>query len=119
MQQSKGWSKIWILEVPHTVKIFLWRFCCNNIPIRNLLQGKGLSNPIGCAMCVGEIEHLLHLFFDYRFTKDCLHYVGIEYDMWETENASGWLLDRLSNETTTDLQKTACIMRIEILISNL
>lgn len=33
--KSKGWSRLWNLVLPHKMKIFLWRFCRNNIPIRN------------------------------------------------------------------------------------
>lgn len=52
LQGSKGWDKIWSLKIPHKIKIFLWRFCRNNIPIRNLLRLKGISVPIGCEICV-------------------------------------------------------------------
>lgn len=34
---SDGWKKIWKLPVPHKMKVFLWRFCRNNIPVRNRL----------------------------------------------------------------------------------
>lgn len=29
VQQSNGWSKIGRLNIPHKLKIFLWRFCLN------------------------------------------------------------------------------------------
>lgn len=87
VQQSKGWSIIWSLEVPHKIKIFIWRIYRNNIPVRNLLRNKGVHVPIGCTKCVGDIEHLLHLFLDCRFAQECWKEVGLVYDMREVESA--------------------------------
>lgn len=86
VQQSNGWSRIWHLSIPCKIKIFIWRFCRNNILIRNLVRGKGVQVPVGCA--IGEVEHLLHLFFDCRFADKCWRRVGLLYDMWEVENGS-------------------------------
>lgn len=76
MQQSEGWAKIWRLCIPHKMKVLLWRFCHNNVPVRNLLRCKGIRLPISCVMCVGENEDLLHLFFDCHFAKACWKKVG-------------------------------------------
>ncbi|KAL8133871.1 hypothetical protein AgCh_009077 [Apium graveolens] len=67
LQQSRGWDMIWRLDIPHKIKIFLWRFCLNNIPVRNLLRGKVIPAPAACDMCVGDVEHLMHLFCDCSF----------------------------------------------------
>ncbi|KAL8127117.1 hypothetical protein AgCh_014147 [Apium graveolens] len=32
--QISGWKRLWRLALPHKVKIFLWRFCRNTIPVR-------------------------------------------------------------------------------------
>lgn len=53
MQQSNGWSRIWKLEIPHKIRVFLWRFCRNTIPVRIRLRGRGVPCPIGCTMCGG------------------------------------------------------------------
>lgn len=94
VQQSKAWSKIWNLQVSHKVKVLLWRFCRNTIPVRNLLRGRGVPAPIGCTMRVGEVEHLLHLFFDCSFAKECWQNVGLSFDMWDAKNAPEWLLHK-------------------------
>lgn len=70
VQQSRGWSVIWKLEVPQT-KVFLWRFCRNTLQVRNLLRGRGIQTPIICTMCTGEIEHLRYLFFECQFARKC------------------------------------------------
>lgn len=41
--QSGGWKKIWKLLIPHKMKVFLWRFCRNNIPVRDRLRSKGVQ----------------------------------------------------------------------------
>lgn len=110
IQDSRGWSRIWRLQIPHKMRIFLWRMCRNNIPIRNLLRGKGIGVPIGCAMCVGEVEHLLHLFYDCRYAQECWNIMELQYNMWEVESAPMWLLDKLSTEVEDKLVKIAAVL---------
>ncbi|KAL8123154.1 hypothetical protein AgCh_011229 [Apium graveolens] len=101
---------IWRLDVPHKIKIFLWRFCRNNIPVRNLLRGKGIPAPVACDMCVGDVEHLMHLFCDYSFAAACWQRIGLVYNMWEVENASEWLLERMCNESHENKVKIAVVL---------
>lgn len=42
VNQEHGWNNLWKAEVPHKVKKNLWRLCRNNVPVRNLLRGKGV-----------------------------------------------------------------------------
>lgn len=96
--QSKGWYNIWRLTVPHKVKIFVWRFCRNNLPARIKLKAKGVALPIVCPMCNIDIEHLLQLFFDCNHAKSCWQHVDSEYDMSEVSevlSAPEWLLSKL------------------------
>lgn len=67
----KGWLNLWQLEIPQKTKIFLWRLCNNNVPIRKLLRGRGIQTTILCPMCGLDVEHLLHIFLDCKFTKEC------------------------------------------------
>lgn len=53
------------------LRFFLWRLCRNNIPVRNLLRGKGVRTTIMCPMCGSDIEHLLHVFFYYEYAQRC------------------------------------------------
>lgn len=68
---SVGWSKLWQVSIPHKIRVFLLRFCRDNIPVRNKLKHKGVSLPILCPMCNGDVEHLLHVFFDCQFASQC------------------------------------------------
>lgn len=83
--QASGWSKLWRLDIPHKLKVFLWRFCRNNVPVRRRLSTKGVSLPIICPMCNEDVEHKLHVFFYCPFAASCWHYVGVNYDMSRVE----------------------------------
>lgn len=69
--QTPGWNQLWRTKIPHKVKIFLWRLCRNNIPVRNLLRGKGVRSTIMCPMCGSDIEQLLHIFFYCEYAQRC------------------------------------------------
>lgn len=107
--QSQGWGKIWKLNVPHKVKIFVWRFCRNTISVRSRLSTKGISVPITCPMCSNDVEHLLHVFFDCTFSTQCWNHVGLCYDMHLIEYAPTWLLNKIS-ETNTEEANKVCIV---------
>ena len=78
--------------------IFLWRFCRNTVPVKNRLLYKGVAVPIECSMCEADVEHMLHIFFDCDFAKNCWNSVGMKLYMDEVEFTPDWLLERLSIE---------------------
>ncbi|WOH01628.1 hypothetical protein DCAR_0521012 [Daucus carota subsp. sativus] len=110
VQQSKGWNKIWNLEVPHKIKVFLWRFCRNTLPIRILLRGRGVPAPIVCSMCTGEVEHLRHLFFECGFAKECWQQKGFDSNVWDIESSHEWLLHTLANGPDEILVKMVSVL---------
>lgn len=107
VSQSVGWKRLWNLKVPVKVKYFMWRFCRNNVPVRVLLQKRSANIPLCCPMCNVDVEHLLHVFFDYGFASNCWHEMGLQFNMWEVENAHSWLLERLSTDSYESLSKVA------------
>ncbi|KAL8126745.1 hypothetical protein AgCh_013868 [Apium graveolens] len=108
--QSIGWKKVWHLRVPHKVKVFIWRFCRNVIPIRRRLSAGGVSVPITCPMCLRDIEHMAHLFFDCDFAGDCRHHVGLVYDWSNVEYAHDWLLEKISTATADEVAKICIVL---------
>lgn len=57
-----------------------------------------MNSTIIFQMCERDIEHLLHIFFDCKFAKDCWQVMNLEFNMANVENASDWLLQKLSGE---------------------
>lgn len=108
--QHQGWSKVWRLSLPHKVKIFIRRFCRNNIPVRMRLQSKGITLPVGCPMCGQDSETLLHLFFECVFAAECWRQVNLVYDMVGVVDGSGWLLDKLNEVPTEEVVKLCTVL---------
>lgn len=54
--------------------------------------------PTICPLCNHDVEHLLHLFFDYKFVAECWESNGLQFDMQVVDWAPRWLIDKISNE---------------------
>ncbi|KAL8158345.1 hypothetical protein AgCh_002874 [Apium graveolens] len=107
---EQGWKKLWKIDVPHKIKILLWRICRNNVHVRNLLKGKGVRTTIMCHMCGVDVEHLLHVFLDCSYAKQCWGLLNAEFDSSLVESAPRWLLERLAMESQEVLVQTASIL---------
>lgn len=79
-------------------------------PSSTCSESKGVRVPISCTMCTGDIEHLLHLFFDCSFAKSCWQYMGLQYDMRTVESAPEWFLNKLHTETSDNLIRIATVV---------
>ncbi|KAL8149291.1 hypothetical protein AgCh_006337 [Apium graveolens] len=110
MIESQGWTKLWNLQLPHKTKVFLWRFCRNNIPVRKLLRSKGVVITIMCPMCGVDIEHLRHLFCECPFAVECWSKSALNVDMQDIESASTWLLDTIRRENADTVQNMVVVL---------
>lgn len=108
--QSGGWKKIWRLNVPHKLKVFLWRFCRNNLPVRNRLRHKGIHITIMCPFCNADVEHSIHLFFDCDFAKQCWHAAGLCFDMSQVYSAPDWLIHKLDTANQEESIMVASVL---------
>lgn len=61
-------------------------------------------------MCLRDIEHMAHLFFDYDFAGDCWHHVGLVYDWSNVEYAHDWLLEKISTATADEVVKICIVL---------
>lgn len=108
--QCIGWKRIWHLKLPNKIKVFIWRFCRNTVLVRNKLNSKGIRISITCHMCVNDIEHMIHLFYDCSFVNDCWNHVGLSYDWSTVESAPEWLIHTLNNSPTYEIVKVCVVL---------
>ena len=108
--QSNGWHKVWQLALPHKFKIFIWRFCRNNLPVRWRLRGKGILVPITCPMCNIDVEHLCHVFFECSFAISCWQSVNLLIDTSEMHEANVWLLEKLETAPQSEILKVCTVL---------
>lgn len=61
-------------------------------------------------MCCVDVEHILHVFFDYIFARSCWQVAGIDYDISQVESGPEWLLNKLETSTQGECMKIATIL---------
>ncbi|KAL8134789.1 hypothetical protein AgCh_009705 [Apium graveolens] len=110
ISQSNGWSNLWKLDLPHKLKLFLWRFCRNNVPVRSRLSSKGVSLPLNCPMCNLTVEDLLHVFFTCPFAIACWQHMGMSYDLFTEMSPSSWLLTKLASSSSDEILNIARVL---------
>ncbi|XP_074322941.1 uncharacterized protein LOC141659906 [Apium graveolens] len=81
------------------MRMFIWRFCKNNIPVSTLRWSKGVQIPLNCPMCSRDIENVLHLFFECDYARSCWQRTELVFDMRGVEYAADWLLEKLDSES--------------------
>ncbi|KAK3182761.1 hypothetical protein Dsin_030047 [Dipteronia sinensis] len=59
------WKKIWSIEVPSKVRIFLWRACKDYIPTMVNLAKQGIDVNGVCHICGKDFETTLHALWHY------------------------------------------------------
>lgn len=106
-QSSQGWGKLWRLDIPQKIRVFLWRICRNNVPVRNLLRGKGVQTTIICPMCSNDVEHLMHIFFDCDFAKELWKILELELNTEAVESCPEWILQNLASEDNARMIRIA------------
>lgn len=62
ISQCTGWKRVWQLKLPYKIKVFIWCFCRNVVPVHKRLSSKGIRVPITCPMCVIVLS-TCHIFF--------------------------------------------------------
>lgn len=53
-RESKLWDKLWKVEMPSKVKIFLWRLAHQSIPTANVRHHRNMSTSSTCGLCGAE-----------------------------------------------------------------
>ena len=60
IHDKQVWKKIWQLQVPPKVKIFLWRACHNVLPTKQALLKRKVTADSICKRCRSTVEESVH-----------------------------------------------------------
>ena len=52
--EQKAWSKLWKIDVPSKIKIFLCKLAQQSIPTSDLLHHRNMSTVTTCGLCGSE-----------------------------------------------------------------
>jgi len=72
------WHKIWQMKVPNKVKMFIWRFAHNSLPVRRNISRRGVKIDTVCPVCKRQDEDCGHLFFKCKGVRECWRLMGME-----------------------------------------
>ncbi|KAL8148945.1 hypothetical protein AgCh_006084 [Apium graveolens] len=108
--QSVGWKKVWHLRIPNKIKVFIWKFLRNVVPTRKRLSERGIRIGITCPICLSDIEHMTHLFFECEFARGCWEHANLVYDWSEVEYAHDWLLSKVSSAPMEEVSKICVVL---------
>lgn len=61
-------------------------------------------------MCLSDIEHMTHLFFDCKFAVDFWHHVNMWYDWSSVENAHEWLFEKISCAPVDEVARICTVL---------
>ena len=68
--ENRIWKVIWNLEVPNSVKMFMWRACNDLLPTKcNLVKRKMVEDCI-CPCCYREEETVVHVLWSCPAAQD-------------------------------------------------
>ena len=73
------WKKLWSLNLPGKIIIFLWRTCRLCLPTTAALATKNVDLSINCPWCRSCVEDSIHILFTCNFAQDVWKSVGL----WE------------------------------------
>jgi len=72
------WHKIWQINAPNKVRMFIWRFVHNSLPVKRNLVRRGVKVDTLCPMCKRLDEDCGHLFFKCKYAKLCWRLMNME-----------------------------------------
>jgi hypothetical protein len=71
------WDKIWSLEIPNKVRMFVCRLAHNSLSVHRNLARRGMKETI-CPMCNKLDEDCSHLFLKCKQVKECWKIINLE-----------------------------------------
>ncbi|XVF35312.1 hypothetical protein REPUB_Repub18cG0134800 [Reevesia pubescens] len=68
-EQGGAWNKIWTLQCPDKIRLFLWKILHNSLPTLECLAKRNILTNIVCHRCGVEVETTLHALRDCESSK--------------------------------------------------
>ena len=91
-RNSKAWQQLWRVNVPPKVKIFLWRFAQQSIPMADLLHHRNMSTSTRCGLCGAEDSW-----------QHTLLHCTVARCVWALQDPE--LVEALNNTTESDVKR--------------
>ena len=76
------WYRIWKLQIPNIVKMFMWRLAHNSLPVRKNVSRRGVELDTKCPVCQRLDEDCGH----FSLSVNMLNGVGVDL---------GWMISEL------------------------
>lgn len=106
------WDKgIWKLNLAPKIKLFLWKLCCNALPVGECLAARNIPINAKCSRCESS-ESINHLFFHCDFAQKVWDLAPLS----ATFDARGWID---LNESWNALLLNVCLPPVGITTGNL
>ncbi|GMY19031.1 putative ribonuclease h protein [Fagus crenata] len=58
------WKKLWSVQVPQKIKVFMWKACSNIFPTCTMLFDRNIGSNFSCSVCGEEAETRDHIFME-------------------------------------------------------
>uniref|UniRef100_A0A2N9GXY8 Reverse transcriptase domain-containing protein n=1 Tax=Fagus sylvatica TaxID=28930 RepID=A0A2N9GXY8_FAGSY len=85
---SSFWNKLWSIQVPQNIKLFMWKTCSNILPICTKLFDRKIISNFSCPVCGEEAETINHMFID----------CPVALEVWKIFFTLAWFIWRHRNE---------------------
>lgn len=103
--EQRAWSKLWKVDVPSKVKIFILRFAQQSIPTADLLHDRNMSTSTNCQLC-GADDSCQH------FLLNC----SVARCVWALQDPD--LVEALNSTTELDAKRESLLLWICYLPQN-
>ena len=102
-KQTLFWKRVWKLQIPNKIKVFLWRVCSNALPTLENLKRRKIMEDAKCKACLAAEEDALHAIWGCEKLRHiwfpCFSWVQTEHpqilDVQELISLVGQRIDKL------------------------
>ena len=102
---SSFWNKLWSIQVPQKIRLFMWKTCSNILPICIKLFDRKIISNFSCSVYGEEAKTISHMFIDCPIALE----VWSKYPLYMTLLQFGmcfvdWVKVILSNLSSLDIE---------------